>query len=184
VPTGWRALGAVAALGATLALGACGPGGAAQAADPGRVAVSHATALPSAPTKMICAAEARNDLRATLGVDVTEPVVARWRSSRYSCRYVYSDGAFTLAVQQLADAASATQYFDALASKLGRRTALQGLGQAATTTASGVVIVRKDDDVLTVDPHDLAARFGRPPDTRANVALSVAATIMGCWIES
>ena len=132
---------------------------------------------------MICAHEAQEDIRATIGVATSRPVVPTWKAQTYSCRYAYPDGAFTLSVQQLPDEASTSRYFTALAVKLGSRTALTGLGDGATTTSAGAVIVRKDNKVLTVDPKDLPARFGKPADTRANVAISVAATIMGCWTE-
>lgn len=133
---------------------------------------------------MICASEAQTDIAKTLGVGTIRRVEADWKAPRYSCDYEYGDGAFTLAVEQLADPTAAAQYYASLATRLGRRTALTGLGEAATTTTGGAVIVRKDNSVLTVDPAQLPARFGKPPDTRANVAVSVAATIMGCWTET
>jgi hypothetical protein len=58
---------------------------------------------------------------------------------------------------------------------------LEGIGATATTTANGSVVVQKDDDVLLVDVRKLPARFGVPSDTRANAAISIAATIIGCW---
>ena len=130
---------------------------------------------------MICADEAQEDIQATIGVATNRPVVPTWKAQKYSCRYAYPDGAFTISVQQLSDDAAAARYFTALTTKLGRDMVLTGLGDDGTTTTSGAVVVRKDTKVLTVDPHDLPARFGKPADTRANVAISVAATIMGCW---
>jgi hypothetical protein len=172
----------VAAIAATVALSACGSATqSARRAPSVPTRSSSAAVAPSATTKMICADEAQEDIRATLGVATNQPVVPTWRANNYSCRYVYPDGAFALSVQQLPDRAATTRYFTALTAKLGRGSALTGLGDDATTTTSGPVIVRKDDKVLTVDPHDLPARFGKPADTRANVAISIAATIMGCW---
>jgi hypothetical protein len=42
--------------------------------------------------------------------------------------------------------------------------------------------VRKDNKVLVVDTRGLPARFGAPPADRGEVAVTVAATIMGCWV--
>ena len=55
------------------------------------------------------------------------------------------------------------------------------LGQGAFTTKNLSAVVRKDYKVLTVDISKLPAHFGVPPDSRADVALNTAATIMGCW---
>jgi hypothetical protein len=176
----------VAALAAAIALGACGSSHAVSTATPGAPATIAVTAAgePSATTKMICAPEAGRDIATALGTKTIRPVVPTWRASNYSCRYEYRDGSFTLSVQQLPDTAATARYFAAAATTLGRVMKLAGLGQDATTTKGGGVIVRKDNKVLTVDPRQLPARFGTPPDSRANVAITIAATIMGCWTES
>jgi hypothetical protein len=132
---------------------------------------------------MICGNDAQHDLRATLGVDTTAPVRGTWQNGRYSCHYLYAHGAsLALSVQQLADAAAAARFYDATTARLGVRETLTGLGQHSATTKGGLVVVQKDNDVLVVDPGGLPSRFGNPPDTAADVALSVAATIMGCWV--
>ncbi|HEY3831592.1 MAG TPA: hypothetical protein VGO03_04815 [Acidimicrobiia bacterium] len=145
-------------------------------------ATASPTSGPSTATAMICHADAQRDLRAILGVDTAAPVRATWHDGRYSCAYRYAHGAsFTLTVQQLADRATAARFYDTTAARLGRRTTLTGLGQHAATMQRGQVVVQKDNDVLVVDPSGLPSRFGNPPDSAADVALSVAATIMGCW---
>jgi hypothetical protein len=135
----------------------------------------------SASTRMICADDAKDDLAATLGVDTIAPVTPTWRNHLYSCVYTYAHGSFTLSVEQLPDAASTTRYFTQTGVRLGRTTTLSGLGQGAFTTKDGSVVVAKDDKVLVIDVRRLPARFGVPTDTPANVAISIAATIMGCW---
>jgi hypothetical protein len=40
--------------------------------------------------------------------------------------------------------------------------------------------VQKDDKVLVADVRKLPAEFGEPSDSRANVAITIAATVMGC----
>jgi hypothetical protein len=150
--------------------------------DVAHAAAGTTTAVASNATAMICGEDAQHDLRATLGVDTTAPVRATWRNGRYACDYAYAhDATLALAVQQLADPAAAARFYDATTARLGRRTMLTGLGQHAATTKGGFVVVQKDNDVLIVNPGGLPPRFGNPPDSPADVALSVAATIMGCW---
>lgn len=130
---------------------------------------------------MICAAEAQHDISVTLGTKNTQTSTPTWAHHRYACDYIYANGVMNLSVKQLSDATSTRHYFTSLAKLLVRRKTLSGLGQGAFTTASGNVVVSKDNKVLVVDVHALPSKFGVPPDTRGNVAISVAATIMGCW---
>ena len=67
---------------------------------------------------------------------------------------------------------------------LGRRPDAVSFGEGAFITTNGSVIVRKDFKVLDVDVSKLPMQFGVPPQDRANAALSVAATVMGCWTGS
>lgn len=138
-------------------------------------------ATPSVSTRMICEPEAQKDLSATIGVATIKTPAPTWLMHTYTCAYVYTDGQFTLSVKQLPNAVDTRGYFAALGDRLKRRVVLTGLGQGAVTTADGSVIVQKDDKVLLVDVSRLPVRFGAPSDSRANVAISIAATIMGCW---
>jgi hypothetical protein len=168
---------------AMLLVAACGS--AAPEASPTRPMVvdggTSASVTVSASTKMICEHEAQGDIAKALGTDITRPLAPTWVDHEYSCRYVYGAGAMRLSVKQLGDAPATRRYFDGLVRRLGRSGSLAGLGQGAFTTARNSVVVRKDDKVLVVDVRDLPTTFGTPPDTRANVAITVAATIMGCW---
>lgn len=130
---------------------------------------------------MICASEAQHDIAATLGIKTTRPVVPTWANHEYACAYIYPTGTIRLSVKQLRDKASTDRYFAETVARRGARQKLEGLGQYASTTDDDAVVVNKDDKVLVVDVQGLPARFGIPADTRANVAESVAATIMGCW---
>jgi hypothetical protein len=184
-----RARRALAAL-ATLAAVALTAGCASAAATSTRATTTTAAATtdgasstdrPSTQTRMICAPEAQEDLAKTLGLATVAPPVPVWRAGVYSCNYGYANGSFTLSVRQLPDPAHAGAAANVLARQLSSRTELQGLGARAFTTASGGVVVQKDNDVLVVDVLRLPDRFGVPADTRANAAISIAATIMGCW---
>lgn len=181
MPSSW--LLRVGAVGLIVAGAACG-GRAASApvrsAD--RPVGQVATRQPSASARMVCGAEGRTEIAASIGRDIIHPLVGRWNDHVYSCDYDYGDGArMGMSVKQLAGAAQTTAYFDRLGTKLGRMSALRGLGEGAYQTTNGSTVVRKDNLVLLVDVAHLPARFGTPSAPRADVALSVAATIMGCW---
>jgi hypothetical protein len=143
-----------------------------------------ASAVATATTKMICEPEVEQDLVQAVGRATVRPVTPSWTDDVYSCAYEYSDGTLTLSVKQLPDSASTQSYFTSLAARRGRVRQLDGLGEGAFTTPDGSVVVRKDDKVLVVDIRRLPRQFGVPQDTRADVAITVAATIMGCWTGS
>ena len=172
---------ALLAVVAVTALAACGQSQSATTPAKSSEPVAHSIDSPSASTRMICAPEAQKDLAATLGVKTVTPPTPTWLTHTYTCQYAYTDGHFTLSVKQLPDATQTRDYFASLGDRLTRRMRLTGLGQGAFTTADGSVIVQKDDKVLLVDVNGLPSRFGVPSDTRANAAISIAATIMGCW---
>ena len=130
---------------------------------------------------MICASEAQEDLSARLGSKTVSPVTPTWNDDVSACTYQYVNGGFKLSVKQLPDETSTKRYFTRLAVQLGREKMSAGLGQCAFTTKDGSVVVNKDDKVLLVDVQRLPAQLGVPADTRGNVAIGVAATIVGCW---
>lgn len=166
---------------AVTALAACGQSQAATTPTKSGEPVAHSVNTPSESTRMICAPEAQKELAATLGVKTVTPPTPTWLAHTYTCQYAYTDGHFTLSAKQLSNATQTRAYFTSLGDRLTRRMTLTGLGQGAFTTADGSVIVQKDHKVLLVDVHGLPTRFGVPSDTRANAAISIAATIMGCW---
>jgi hypothetical protein len=182
----------LAAVACSLVLAACGskstPGSSSATTPPttasgttgGHVAIP-AKATPSISAKMICEDEVKNDLSSLLGVQPTQPLAPTWKDHVYSCTYHYKGGALTLSVKELSDKASTDAYFDEEAQKLGKSEKINGLGQGAFTTSNKSAVVRKDYKVLLVDISELPAQFGNPPDSRENIALNVAATIMGCW---
>jgi len=140
-----------------------------------------ATNEPSISAKMICEDEVKQDLTSLLGVQPIAPVEPTWKDHVYSCTYKYKGGELTLSVKELTDKAATDEYFDSLATELGKTQNINGLGQGAFTTNDKSAVVRKDYKVLLVDISGLPKQFGSPPDSRDNIALNVAATIMGCW---
>ena len=182
----------VAALAAALLLAGCGSSGGGAASGStvpssttangagGHVAIP-VRATPSKSAKMLCESDVRGEVQEQLGVPITKPLAPTWKDHVYSCRYVYGNGVMTLSVKELANTAQTTAYFNEQARDLGKTRTIQGLGQGAFTTKNGSTVVRKDYKVLLVDVSGLPAQFGSPPDTKGDVALNVAALIMGCW---
>jgi hypothetical protein len=141
------------------------------------------SAVPSISAKMICEAEAKNEIyQSATGVQTTAAFHPTWIDHVYSCDYDYPGGAkMTLSVKEVADVAQTTAYFDSLATKLGKTKEIAGLGQGAFQVRDGSVVVRKDFKILLIDVTKLPAQFGVPVASRGDVAINVAETIMGCW---
>jgi len=141
-----------------------------------------ARATPSTSAKMICAPKTQTELAGVLGVHTTQPVVPTWINHLYSCRYTYHNAFMVLSVKELSSQSQTNAYFTSIAHRLGQsqRPSLLDRG-AFFTTKNRSAVVRKDYKVLLVDITGLPAQFGAPPETRADVAVKVAATIMGCW---
>jgi hypothetical protein len=129
---------------------------------------------------MVCSEEAQTDIAASIGAtaSVSAPT---WIDEVYACDYVYPTGTLRLSVAEHANAAETTATYEELATKLGRRPEVVSFGEGAFITTNGSVIVRKDYLVLDVDISKLPQMFGQPLQDRADVALSVAATVMSCW---
>jgi hypothetical protein len=164
-------------------LSACGSSG--TASSPSGSARTVAAPLPAGPVPspiatMVCTPKAQRELAKVLGVTATVDAPA-WVAHRYSCRYRYPDGSFTLSVKELSSWPQTLAYFHALGGRLGDVRALPNLGQGAFQTTNGSVVVRKDWKVLLVDVTQLPGTFGVPPTTSGDVAVTVADVILGCW---
>jgi hypothetical protein len=130
---------------------------------------------------MVCAGEAQHDIAGVLAIKPTVVTKATWIDHLYSCTYRYSNGSFTVSVKQLPDRPSTVNYFTELGTTLSRLPDNVPMGDGAFLTTSGSMVVRKDNNVLEVDPSKLPARFTKLHLSPADVASSVAMTILGCW---
>jgi hypothetical protein len=135
---------------------------------------------PSAISKEVCSSDAQGEIKRVLGVtaNVATPT---WTGHLYSCSYGYPDGAFVLSVKELSSWSQTDAYFHSLAGSMGDTGSLGNLGQGAFTTSDGSVVVRKDWKVLLVNIAPLPKQFGKPPTSKADVAYTIAAIILGCW---
>jgi hypothetical protein len=177
-----------------LAITACGVGlaacGSAASAPPTTTSTSTTIAtvthftygpLPSASARMLCRDETQEDIAEVLGVTpVTDPT-STWVNHKYTCPYVYSDGAMVLSVKELPTIAATLAYEQYLGRTLGNTGAVANVGQGGFTTTNGSVVTRKDNKILLVEIGGLPANFGKPATTRAEVALTVTDIILACW---
>jgi hypothetical protein len=143
--------------------------------------VKPASSEPSVSAKMVCEPEVVEDLEGLFGLQPTAPVKPTWEDSLYSCTFEYPGGDLTLSVKELADESATDDYFASLAKRLGKTQDINGIGDGAFTTADKSAVVRKDYKVLLVDISKLPPQFGDPPASTPDIALNVAAAIMGCW---
>jgi hypothetical protein len=109
---------------------------------------------------------------------VTSPT---WADHVYSCSYEYPTGSFLVSVKELANRAATVRYFDALGTTLSRLPDGIPLGDGGFETSNGSMVVRKDNAVLEIDVSRLPASFTKLELSPADVASSVAMTILGCW---
>ena len=136
---------------------------------------------PSVSARMVCAAEAQEEITQALGLALRRRATSVWAAPVYRCTYPLTAGPLVLSVRELADARDTTAYFAAARAAAEGSTDLPGLGEAAFATADGSVYVRKDFKVLKVDVNKLPTAVGKARISRADAAYLVAQLIMGCW---
>ena len=171
-----------ALLAAGVAAASCGssPGGRATGSTSTTRPPLPAGRLPSAVSKMVCSDDARTEINDALGIKA-QVQAPTWADHVYACRLLYPSAHIDLSVKELSSWTQTYGYFDTLKSRLGTTGAINGLGQGAFQAPDGSVVVRKDWKVLLVDPAGLPAQFGVPPTSSADVAVTVADVILGCW---
>ena len=135
---------------------------------------------PSAVSKLVCSNDARTEINSALGISAQlQPPT--WADHVYACRLEYPTAYIDLSVKELSSWQQTYNYFDMLKTQLGTTGKIDGLGQGAFQAPDGSVVVRKDWKVLLVNPAGLPAQFGVPPTPSADVAVTVADVILGCW---
>jgi hypothetical protein len=139
-----------------------------------------AGASPDEIARMVCTGKAAGEIAEVVGAkaSVTAPA---WTDHLYSCGYVYTEGTMVLSVKELSSWAQTYAYFGNLAQTMHKTAAVKGLGQGAFVVRDGSVVVRKDWKVLVVNISGLHGNIGSPPNSPSEVALLVAAVILGCW---
>ncbi|WP_157597386.1 hypothetical protein [Streptacidiphilus rugosus] len=146
---------------------------------------AQATA-PSATALMVCSPEIRKDVTKILTPANAPTTTTTWTDHLYTCTYHLPTGQLVLTVKESPDAASATSYFEALRTRLGRTTPLtvaQALGNPGYESPGGTVVILKDGKTLRVDATRLPAASGPHHLSRSDLAYEIASDILGCWNE-
>lgn len=130
---------------------------------------------------MVCAEKAQREMASVLGVSPTHVYKPTWSDHLYTCRFQYSEGTMVISVKELSSWGQTFAYFRALGAQMGETQQLENVGQGAYSTRNGSVVARKDYKILVVDTSGLPSEFGVPPTSSADVAVTVADLIMGCW---
>ena len=141
-----------------------------------------AKSTPSISAQMVCSKEARDDIKATLGIAAEKVTRPKWvrKDHLYSCAYVYPRGKIVLSVKELSSGAETTNYFESIKRKYGTSDDLNGVGQGAWVLKNSDVVVRKDYKVLLIDVTGIPERLV-PAMRRSDVAVSISTVIMSCW---
>jgi hypothetical protein len=160
-------------------------GGSVTAGAPAPMAMAtgghEVSAAPSAAAKMVCGDDIRSKVRQILKLPAAPKTEDSWADQLYTCTYRLPMGPMVLSVKQSAGKAAAAGYFSNLRPTLGSTETLQGLGERSYGTGTGVVVVIKDDQTLTVDTTGLPSVFGPDRQRRADLAYEVASDVLGCW---
>ena len=143
------------------------------------------TALPDVPSpqaEMVCLPEAQQDIQDIIGVVPTAVGPIQYANHTSTCRYAYSNGAFTLVVQDLPNDITTTRTYEAHAGKLGRVEKIDLPDAEAYTTNDGSIVLRRDTKVMLVDVTQLPGTFGNPPSPRGDAARLIMKAVLNCWV--
>jgi hypothetical protein len=150
-------------------------GGAVVLAGPVAAAASTRAAA-SSPATDVCEPMVRNAVEASVGSPLPGTQSGAWSGHTYTCTYRLAAGRLVLSVDDLGTKRRAQAAYRRRWSAAGRRTRLNGLGNAAYQRADGTLVAWKDQFVLTVDPTGARGSVA-PPD----LAFAAALGVMGCW---
>jgi hypothetical protein len=142
-----------------------------------------AKSQPSARSKMVCTGDVREEVQKVLKLSAPAPVSTSWQDQLFTCTYSLPMGKMVLSVKESATKAAAAGYFQALRTRSGNTTALQGVGEQGFATKTGIAVVLKDSFTLQVDTTALPETFGPQQQRRTDLAYEMATVVMGCWIE-
>ncbi|MEP6697318.1 MAG: hypothetical protein ABJA34_10630 [Pseudonocardiales bacterium] len=144
-------------------------------------ATSAAPQGPSATAQMVCGDDIRAKVNLALGLKTPAPVQSSYQDHLYTCTYRLPVGPLVLSVQQSTSKITAAAYFNAVRRELTPTTPLKGLGERASATVTGTVIVIKDNLTLRVDATALPTVFGTQKQKRTDLAYEMASAVLGCW---
>lgn len=144
-------------------------------------AVQFAGKTPPAAAQMICDAEIRGQIADGLALGSVPAPQPQWANHVYTCAYALPMGPLVLSVTVTPSDAAARTTLTSMRSRLPNAAAEAGLGQAAYSSATGIVVAAKDNMVLRVDPTGLPDDLGTVHEHRIDFARAIAAGVFNCW---
>ncbi|MGZ4540449.1 MAG: hypothetical protein ACXVYC_16660 [Blastococcus sp.] len=171
-----------------LLLAGCGSSPAASSAGPSgtagsesMAAMTHPAGVPPETATMVCGDDISSKVVQVLQLAKRPQTRSTWARSVYTCTYALPMGPMVLSVQVAPSHAAAVTSFEADRTRRGTTETLDGLGERAFGSATGVAVVLKDDEVLTVDTTALPVQFGANGQRRTDLANEIASDVLGCW---
>jgi len=110
------------------------------------------------------------------GETLVAPQQGAWSGSRYTCTYGFDGGALSLTVDVFPTLKAAKQGFAKARDAAAGGTRLYGIGQQGFQAKDLVLVSRKDNFLLRVDPTALPARLNRDTITWASTR-----AVFDCW---
>ena len=145
------------------------------------MAMTGSASKPTATALMVCSDDIKGKVTPVLKLKASPATRDSFANELYTCTYSLPMGSLVLSVQHSSSKAAAGQYFDGLRTKLAPATTLDGLGERAYGTGTGIAVVIKDDETLEVDATGLPPVFGADQQKRTDLAYEIASDVLGCW---
>ena len=171
----------VGLLAVPLLLAGCGGTSTPPSASPSMAGMTGAAGAPPATAEMVCGADISSQVVQVLSLSAPPKTSTTWADSVYTCTYDLPMGAMVLSVQIAGSDAETTKLYEADRRRLAPTEQLAGLGEGAFGSSTGVTVVRKGHEVLTVDTTALPEVFGVDDQKRDDLAYEVASDVLGCW---
>jgi len=174
-----------ALLAVPLLLAGCGatPAGSPAAGSPSAsmAAMTRADGAPPDTATMVCGEDISAKVVQVLQLSAPPQTRSTWARAVYTCTYTLPMGPMVLSVQVAPSHAAAVAAFEADRTRLAPTETLDGLGERAVGSSTGIAVVLKDAEVLTVDTTALPEQFGANGQRRTDLANEIASDVLGCW---
>ncbi|MEO6700557.1 MAG: hypothetical protein ABI140_03355 [Jatrophihabitantaceae bacterium] len=142
---------------------------------------ANSASKPTATALMICGDDIKGKVTQVLKLGASPATRSSFANELYTCTYLLPMGPLVLSVQHSESKAAAGHYFDTLRTKLAPAETLDGLGEHAYGTSTGIAVVVKDNETLKVDATGLPSVFGADRQKRTDLAYEIASDVLGCW---